>query len=656
MGDSRFSLFQRKDMFDKLIVASAEAALTTYTHLRESYTNVTPAYRNYFNWPTDQETPSFGRIFSISAFPESRSYYYENTGTYPALYSCSTCPGTDKPWVMSVSHYPALLPIPYLLTGRYIYLSSLLQWGAVILGSDNPEYARHYDWGIYYNSGEPRLASRPLKSIFWAYLLAPDSPERAYFSEKLKNNDAAYEGVFDIKDGLYAGQVAGNCAGSVIYSSSQTFNAAHLTARPNGQRKVYALEGSAAVINNVTAITVNSIPQTFGIYGEDTGKQWYYIPGASLIIQDVANTPLTSTDVLRVNYNYGRSATPWCKGFAMRKGLSNPLPMVGIGNYMDTQGYGDADTTQTSPWMVSYLAMTLGWARQTQALKVGNGYLFEKSAAKLGTFYIDGMLHPRMPVLYSGDYHTPTGDALGLITTWERYIAARNPPVALAGDITSSARSFTINCKCGVPGCINVPGSEAIFKIDDEYIRTCSKSTGVTTTTFTVCPGGRGYWRTEPAPHTTASVVNGEWRVLGGDLAGHTYPNLWVNALALYYDVSGLLGSGLEAYQKAIRMGKGLEGRASDQRYAIVPRVEPYHLKVIVGAGRAEISYESPGTAACRYAVTATQFASSDDAGDELDRGGMRVRRIVLNPLPSGTYRYRVTCGGGRKYGIFTVP
>jgi hypothetical protein len=129
-----------------------------------------------------------------------------------------------------------------------------------------------------------------------------------------------------------------------------------------------------------------------------------------------------------------------------------------------------------------------------------------------------------------------------------------------------------------------------------------------------------------------------------------------VNALALYYDVTGLLGSGLEAYQKAIRMGKGLEKRASDQRYAIVPRVEPYRLNVIITSGKAEINYEAPGEAACRYAVTATQFASSDDASDELDRGGLRTRRIVLDSLRSGTYRYRVTCGGGRKYGIFTIP
>jgi hypothetical protein len=654
MGDSRYTPAQRKDMFEKFIVADAEAALTAYTHTRESYTNMSPASRNYLNWPADQATPSFGRIFSITAQYDSRSFYYENTGAYPAVVVCNNCPATNKPWTMSVSHYPALLPMPYLLTGRYIYLSSLLQWGAIILGSDNPGYARHYDWGLMYHSWEPRLAARPLKSVVWAYLLAPDSPERNYFAEKLRNIDAGFEGAFDVRDGLYADQVVPNCVGTISTStSSHTFNSTHEVSRPNGQRKVFALSGWDTM-NSMVSVTVNGQAQTFGVYGQDSGKQWYYIPGASLVIQDEAGTPLSSTDSLTVNYKSGRSATPWCKGFAMMQGVSNPLPMIGVGRY-SSDGEGDAEATITSPWMVSYLAMTMGWARQTRALTAGNGYLFEKSAAKLGKYYIDGMLHPRKPALYSGAYRTPVGDALGLITTWERYIAARNPPVALVNDITSGATSFTINCRVGV-GCINVPASEAVFKIDDEYIRTCSRSTGTNTTTFTVCPGGRGYWGTKAAPHTTASVVNAEWRVIGGALAGHTYPNLWVNALAMFYDVNGSLGSGLEAYKRAIGMGTGLEKRASDQRYAFIPRIEPYNLKAIVAPGKAEIHYEAPTLAACRYAVTATEFTSSDDAGDEMDRGGLRARRIVLDPLAPGTYRYRVTCGTGRKIGTFTVP
>ncbi|MCS7043634.1 MAG: hypothetical protein N2036_12665 [Bryobacteraceae bacterium] len=654
MGDSRFNIQTRKDLFDRLILGSAEAAITAPVHTRESYTNMSPPLRNYLNWPADQVTPSFGRIFSVTAQYDGRSLQFENSGAYPAVYVCTNCPATNKPWVFSVSHYPSLLPVPYLLTGRYLYLSSLQQWAASILGSPHPQYDRHYDWGIHYSSAEPRVASRPIKAIFWGFLLSPDSPERNYFADKLKNIDAAYEGAFDVRDGLYASQVVSNCAGAVTSNASHTFNSSHPLSAPNGQRRVFAMNGWDT-ISNVTAVTVNGSPRTFGIYGQDTGRQWYYIPGGSLIIQNESDPPLAPSDTLVVNYQAGRSATPWCKGFAMMRGLSNPLPMIGVGtNYADMEGA--AGTTGTSPWMVSYLAMTLGWARQTRALAVNGGHLFEKSAAKLGKYYIDGVLHPRKPALYSGAYRTPTADGLGLITTWERYIAARNPPVALASAMSSSDMSFVLNCRAGALGCINVPGREAVFRIDEEYIRTCAKSVGSTTTTFTVCPGGRGFWGTKAQPHTTSSTVNAEWRLLGDFLSGHTYPNLWVNALAFYYDVAGSLGSGREAYHRAISMGTGLEMRANDQRYAFVPRIEPYNLKVLVAPGRAEIHYDAPTLAACRYAVTQTWFSSPDDSGDTADRGGLRTRRIVLDGLAPGVYRYRVTCGPGRLMGSFTVP
>ena len=112
----------------------------------------------------------------------------------------------------------------------------------------------------------------------------------------------------------------------------------------------------------------------------------------------------------------------------------------------------------------------------------------------------------------------------------------------------------------------------------------------------------------------------------------------------------------MEAYQRAIGLGKGLHLRATDQRYALVPRIEPYRLKVFVSAGKAEIHYLAPTLAACRYAVTPGYFLSPDESNDELDRGGPRTRRIVLDSLAPGTYRYRVTCGAGRLMGSFTIP
>ncbi len=658
MGDSAFTVAERRQAFERLIVGSADAAVTIPIHYRESLTGMTPSYRNYLNWPDDTTTPSFGQIKSITAHPDGRFGQYDNWGAYPAQYVCSGCPARTHIWQPEGYHWPSLFAVPYLLTGRWTYLMSMQQAAAYWVGWDHPDYARHRDWGIYYDGANPRGPARMMKEMMWAYILSPDSPERNYFGKILLNNAAAYEGLFNVRNGLFADQVQSDCSTStVVETVNMTWTNASTVGGPNGERKTFYITSNAVRgLRSVTSITVNGNSKTFGVYGVDTGKDWYWLPGTRWITQDPQAAPLSPSDTLTLAGTLSHAATKWCQGYALLRWPENPLGMIGVGSTA-FNGYAGAGITTAPPWQISYLAMHLGWFRQTRVLQVNGKSAFHEVARAFGKFYVDGMLHPRKPILYFGDYGVPMQDKIGLITTWERFIAAKNPPVALTQDISAAATSFTINCKVATQGCINVAGSGgAVWKIDNEYIRTCGRSSGTNTTTYTVCPGGRGYWGTKAEPHTTASVVNAEWRLMGDVLSGHTYPNLWVNALATYHDVNGSLGSGLEAYRRAVGMGTGMELRATDQRYALLPRVEPYNLKVITAPGQAEIHYEAPFLAACRYAVTATTFSSPDDAGDELDRGGPRTRRVVLAPLAPGTYSYRVTCGTGRVMGTFTVP
>lgn len=53
------------------------------------------------------------------------------------------------------------------------------------------------------------------------------------------------------------------------------------------------------------ALTYNSsLPQTFGVYGVDTGKQWYIDYATGILYQDPGGTPLTGVDTLDVGYDY----------------------------------------------------------------------------------------------------------------------------------------------------------------------------------------------------------------------------------------------------------------------------------------------------------------------------------------------------------------
>lgn len=55
-------------------------------------------------------------------------------------------------------------------------------------------------------------------------------------------------------------------------------------------------------VAKVPTTTLNGVPQTMGIRGVDSGKQWYWSKGENAISQDNAGTPLTVTDVLSVTY------------------------------------------------------------------------------------------------------------------------------------------------------------------------------------------------------------------------------------------------------------------------------------------------------------------------------------------------------------------
>ncbi len=274
MGDSRFSVATRLQAFERLVEGSGDAAVTIPIHYRESRTGMTPSYRNYLDWPADQQTPAFGRIKSLSAHPDGRFGQYDTTGPYPAVYICSGCPAKTHSWIIDYWHWPSLFSVPYILTGRYTYLQSLQQAAAMWIGFDASGYGRHWDFGVQMSSGTVvRGPARALRELIWAVLLSPESPERSYLLNKLKNNDAAYEGVFDVRDGVYADQVLADCRSSTYVNSYTTTINSSSAQKPNGQRKIFYITAGdrSAGMYNPPTITVNGVSKTVGIYGQDTG-------------------------------------------------------------------------------------------------------------------------------------------------------------------------------------------------------------------------------------------------------------------------------------------------------------------------------------------------------------------------------------------------
>lgn len=84
--------------------------------------------------------------------------------------------------------------------------------------------------------------------------------------------------------------------------------------------------------------------------------------------------------------------------------------------------------------------------------------------------------------------------------------------------------------------------------------------------------------------------------------------------------------------------------------YGYKPRGTPGGVR-LVGSN---LFYNAPDGAACRYAISATPFTSTDDSDDTASITGPRARSISVS---GGTQYYRISCGAsGRTTGVVTTP
>ena len=211
------------------VLGNGEVSGHVPVHYRESDPN------KFFD---DLDTvDAFGRSLSVDARPTVESdlgrgrVAPEDIMTYPG-------PISNNDWQVDLAHQGSFVYLPYLITGDWYFLEEMYSWAAYNVASGNPNtlsWGRHADWGRI--SDQVRGEAWGLRNLAHAAFLAPDgSPEQMYFTQKLNNSLAAYEGEHNITDGAFYDPTPG--------SKWEWGNSVHAVFGPNPLHLMY--EGSTS--------------------------------------------------------------------------------------------------------------------------------------------------------------------------------------------------------------------------------------------------------------------------------------------------------------------------------------------------------------------------------------------------------------------------
>ena len=186
-------------------------------HVRESR-NDAAAFCGLSCTGANAAAPAFGHVISIDARPTLWAGSWNYTWTAPADLVTPVGAVTNGPWTYDMAHQADFAYVPYLILGDWYLLEELYFWNGYNLAASNPaanaNYTRHNDWGFFNAQGiQQRGVAWALRTLAHTAFIAPDNtPEQAYFTAKLHDNIAVFEGVFNIQQGSYP-PVDATCAG-----------------------------------------------------------------------------------------------------------------------------------------------------------------------------------------------------------------------------------------------------------------------------------------------------------------------------------------------------------------------------------------------------------------------------------------------------------
>ena len=692
MGDTaNYNVAARLNIFNKLVLGNSDASMTLPIHYRELDNSsvrdsTSDGQRYYFNYRSDQTTPAWGRVVTIQARPNiefggNEASVATNDRITPVC-TASTCNGTAGPranqknWYrVETSHMPSSFFLTYMLTGRYSYLASLQQQAAFAAGNNTANLyygSRNYDQGILAAYSNNRGAYWSLREMFEAAVASPDgTPEKQYFKDILHANDQFYEGVVGATGGN--AQATEDCSPTTTtgsrtssYGNGNCYDGFQGSCMllPNGQVKRFIVAAEGAGIVAVTGITVNGSAKTFGVYGVDTGRDFYYKPGGIWVEQDASGTPLVSTDTIAVTYSYGPLKSNWCHGRQYyMKGIPDALGLrlysANGSKGVPTLGFSALGANGNSVFMLYYGSMVMRMIELSGALlsPTTGEPMFKYSNAAHSKYILGMALDPNFNMYFADQYVVPYlkmdgkppqsfSELMALYLTTETLgasLSAGGTSVVLAHHVTYEGET-TLTLK-----------APALIKIDNEWIQVCSYTNDSPTSgksTLGVCTGGRGLFGTTDASHSNGATVNWDRQVWNYPGYDHNYNNLYADVVALFEDLSISQGSGRRAWERVYGTLTNQDSRSTGAQWALVPRDRIQNIRATPGTGTLALAWTAPSGAACTVAMNPT---SSDDSTDSAATAHGRAQSFNATGLSDGANVYRITCGTARVSGTATV-
>ena len=229
---SAWTVARKLDMWNKVMLGAADAGTSYPVHYLE--TGSRTGSRAYYD---DAGTvAAFGQTVSLNSRQTVGLWFGEVTGATgvnaldPIDPVCTAAPCDGRfsagsadyslGWTPELSHQGSMFFVPALLTGRPFYIWEqyhLSTWAAQghanARGGGNRTEIEcgggtwYGQWGKLAlrgpNSGQMREAGWATRELFLgAAIASDDAPQQAYFAQRIRNNDAAWEGFFGVTDGV----------------------------------------------------------------------------------------------------------------------------------------------------------------------------------------------------------------------------------------------------------------------------------------------------------------------------------------------------------------------------------------------------------------------------------------------------------------------